>query len=68
VYVGSGKTIVTLFAMLLAVENGFQAALMHQPRFLQNTLPKYLNIAGRPGNTNNPAQRGSYKGKPHRRK
>ena len=26
--VGSGKTIVTLFAMLLAVENGFQAALM----------------------------------------
>ena len=26
--VGSGKTIVTLFAMLLAVENGFQAAMM----------------------------------------
>lgn len=26
--VGSGKTIVTLFAMLLAVENGYQAALM----------------------------------------
>ncbi len=26
--VGSGKTIVTLFALLLAVENGFQAALM----------------------------------------
>jgi ATP-dependent DNA helicase RecG len=26
--VGSGKTIVTLFAMLIAVENGFQAALM----------------------------------------
>ncbi|MGC9337295.1 MAG: ATP-dependent DNA helicase RecG [Candidatus Cloacimonadia bacterium] len=26
--VGSGKTIVSLFAMLLAVENGFQAALM----------------------------------------
>ncbi len=26
--VGSGKTVVTLFAMLLAVENGFQAALM----------------------------------------
>lgn len=26
--VGSGKTIVTLFAMLLAVENGFQAAIM----------------------------------------
>jgi len=26
--VGSGKTVVTLFAMLLAVENGYQAALM----------------------------------------
>lgn len=26
--VGSGKTIVTLFAMLLAIENGFQSALM----------------------------------------
>lgn len=62
--VGSGKTIVTLFAMLLAVENGFQAALMapteiladqhyaNITRFLQDLPVKAVLLKG-----------GSYKGK-----
>lgn len=40
--VGSGKTIVTLFAMLLAVENGFQAALMAPTEILADQ--HYANI------------------------
>ncbi len=44
--VGSGKTIVTLFAMLLAVENGYQAALMAPTEILAdqhyNNLLKLL--------------------------
>ncbi|MCK9334175.1 MAG: ATP-dependent DNA helicase RecG [Candidatus Cloacimonetes bacterium] len=41
--VGSGKTIVTLFAMLLAVENGFQAALMAPTEILAEQ--HYQNIS-----------------------
>ncbi len=40
--VGSGKTIVTLFAMLLAVENGFQSALMAPTEILADQ--HYANI------------------------
>ena len=49
--VGSGKTVVTLFAMLLAVENGYQAALMAPTEILadqhfvtMNTLLKGLDV------------------------
>jgi ATP-dependent DNA helicase RecG len=41
--VGSGKTIVTLFAMLLAVENGYQAALMAPTEILADQ--HYQNIS-----------------------
>ena len=41
--VGSGKTIVTLFAMLLAVENGYQAALMAPTEILADQ--HYNNIS-----------------------
>lgn len=41
--VGSGKTIVTLFAMLLAVENGYQAALMAPTEILADQ--HYANIS-----------------------
>ena len=45
--VGSGKTVVTLFAMLLAVENGFQAALMAPTEILAEqhyaTITKLLD-------------------------
>lgn len=40
--VGSGKTIVTLFAMLLAIENGYQAALMAPTEILAEQ--HYQNI------------------------
>lgn len=40
--VGSGKTIVTVFAMLLAVENGYQAALMAPTEILADQ--HYTNI------------------------
>ncbi|PKN73912.1 MAG: DNA helicase RecG [Candidatus Cloacimonetes bacterium HGW-Cloacimonetes-3] len=44
--VGSGKTVVTLFAMLLAVENGYQAALMAPTEILAdqhyNTITSML--------------------------
>lgn len=40
--VGSGKTIVTLFAMLLAVENGYQAALMAPTEILADQ--HYANV------------------------
>lgn len=67
--VGSGKTIVTLFAMLLAVENGFQAALMapteiladqhftNISRLLEGTELKVVLLKG-----------GSYKGKAQTKK
>lgn len=42
--VGSGKTVVTLFAMLLAVENGFQAALMAPTEILAEQ--HYQTISG----------------------
>ncbi|MFA7631681.1 MAG: ATP-dependent DNA helicase RecG [Candidatus Cloacimonadaceae bacterium] len=42
--VGSGKTIVTLFAMLLAVENGFQSALMAPTEILADQ--HFGNISG----------------------
>ncbi len=41
--VGSGKTIVTLFALLLAVENGYQAALMAPTELLADQ--HYANIS-----------------------
>ena len=41
--VGSGKTIVTLFAMLLAIENGYQAALMAPTEILAEQ--HYQNIS-----------------------
>jgi ATP-dependent DNA helicase RecG len=41
--VGSGKTIVTLFAMLLAIENGFQAVLMAPTEILAEQ--HYQNIS-----------------------
>jgi len=45
--VGSGKTVVTLFAMLLAVENGYQAALMAPTEILAEqhygTITKLLD-------------------------
>ncbi len=41
--VGSGKTVVTLFAMLLAVENGYQAALMTPTEILAEQ--HYRNIS-----------------------
>jgi len=40
--VGSGKTIVTVFAMLLAVENGYQAALMAPTEILADQ--HYANV------------------------
>ncbi len=49
--VGSGKTIVSLFAMLLAIENGFQAAIMapteilaHQHYFALKKILKGLDL------------------------
>ncbi len=62
--VGSGKTIVTLFAMLLAVENGYQAALMapteilaeqHYQNFTKLLEPLSLKVVLLKG--------GNYKGK-----
>ncbi|MCB5287487.1 MAG: ATP-dependent DNA helicase RecG [Candidatus Cloacimonetes bacterium] len=62
--VGSGKTIVTLFAMLLAVENGYQAALMapteilaeqHYQNFIKLLEPLSLKVVLLKG--------GNYKGK-----
>lgn len=48
--VGSGKTVVALFAMLLAVENGYQAALMAPTEILaeqhHRTLTKMLGEIG----------------------
>ncbi len=48
--VGSGKTIVTLFAMLLALENGYQAALMAPTEILAEqhyqNIKHLLNTAG----------------------
>ncbi len=48
--VGSGKTVVALFAMLLAVENGFQAALMAPTELLAEqhaaTLTRLLEPLG----------------------
>jgi len=41
--VGSGKTIVTLFAMLLAVENGYQAALMTPTEILAEQHYRNIN-------------------------
>lgn len=41
--VGSGKTIVTLFAMLLAVENGYQAAIMAPTEILADQ--HYANVS-----------------------
>jgi len=41
--VGSGKTIVALQAMLVAMENGYQAALMAPPRF----WPRSIFLAAR---------------------
>ncbi|HCM14773.1 MAG TPA: DNA helicase RecG, partial [Candidatus Cloacimonas sp.] len=41
--VGSGKTIVSLFALLLAVENGYQAALMAPTEILADQ--HYQNIS-----------------------
>ncbi len=41
--VGSGKTIVTLFAILLAVENGYQAALMAPTELLAEQHLKSFN-------------------------
>ncbi|MBW6513586.1 MAG: ATP-dependent DNA helicase RecG [Candidatus Syntrophosphaera sp.] len=62
--VGSGKTIVTLFAMLLAVENGYQAALMAPTEILADQ--HYANISrfldGFPVNVTL-LKGGSYKGK-----
>ena len=37
--VGSGKTVVALFATLLAVENGFQAAIMRRPSSWRSSTP-----------------------------
>jgi len=43
--VGSGKTIITLFAMLLAVENGFQAVLMAPTEILaEQHYKSFLNL------------------------
>ena len=42
--VGSGKTIVALEAMILAVENGFQAALMAPTGFLRSSTPAISEI------------------------
>jgi len=48
--VGSGKTIVTLFAMLLAIENGFQAALMAPTEILAEqhyqNITNFIKVAG----------------------
>ncbi|HNQ43414.1 MAG TPA: ATP-dependent DNA helicase RecG, partial [Candidatus Cloacimonadota bacterium] len=45
--VGSGKTIVTLFAMLLAVENGYQAALMAPTEILADQhYQNFLKLLG----------------------
>jgi ATP-dependent DNA helicase RecG len=37
--VGAGKTLVALFAMLLAVESGYQAALMAPPSSWRSSTP-----------------------------
>ena len=39
--VGSGKTIIAFLAMILACENGYQAALMHR----QKSLPDNITMA-----------------------
>jgi ATP-dependent DNA helicase RecG len=48
--VGSGKTIVTLFGMLLAIENGYQAALMAPTEILAEqhyaNIKRFLNVDG----------------------
>lgn len=62
--VGSGKTIVTLFAMLLAVENGYQAALMAPTEILAEQ--HYQNISKLVEGMEIPVillKGGSYKGK-----
>jgi ATP-dependent DNA helicase RecG len=62
--VGSGKTIVTLFAMLLAVENGYQAALMAPTEILAEQ--HYQNVSRLLEGIEIPVillKGGSYKGK-----
>lgn len=63
--VGSGKTIVSLFAMLLAVENGYQAALMAPTEILAEQ--HYANICKALQNAQVRVvllKGGSYRGKP----
>ena len=36
--VGSGKTIIAFLAMILACENGYQAALMHRQKYLPDNI------------------------------
>jgi ATP-dependent DNA helicase RecG len=62
--VGSGKTIVTLFAILLAVENGYQAALMAPTEILADQHFKNISalLEGMPVKTVL-LKGGNYKGK-----
>ena len=63
--VGSGKTIVVIFAMLLALENGFQSVLMAPTELLAEqhfrSLKKFL--ANQPGIKTALLKGGNYKGK-----
>jgi ATP-dependent DNA helicase RecG len=56
--VGSGKTIVSLFALLLAIDNGYQAVLMAPTEILADQhLTKHHQAAGRYASLNRTAQR-----------
>jgi ATP-dependent DNA helicase RecG len=67
--VGSGKTIVTIFAMLLAVENGYQAALMAPTEILaEQHYQNFLAFLDGMGIMIILLKGGSYKGKAEQKK
>ena len=53
--VGTGKTVVALFAMLLAVENDFQAALMAPTELLAEQHAATLERAARAARSSGPS-------------
>lgn len=63
--VGSGKTIVTVFAMLLAIENGYQAVLMAPTEILADQHMRSISalLEGQPEINIGLLKGGSYRGK-----